>query len=212
MPLYRINGVHVMFIHVPKTGGTSISDELRRIGEERLSTQLQASKGTLTPNHLIGKDLETLYFPEAIDYSFMIVRHPIARLVSEYRYQRRHFGIHLSRFRSFGFHWWLKYALYRYKQNPYWRGNHFKPQHEFECFGARAFRIEDGLAQIMTALAEVTKLQLDPQVRQLNKSPARDVHISSNDVDRIASLYREDFDRYGYEVSVPAMENVTYAG
>ena len=67
------------------------------------------------------------------DGFFMVVRHPVERLLSQYRYQTRKANPIQDRM---SFFFWLRYVLLRRRINLYYRVNHFRLPHEFEAFGA----------------------------------------------------------------------------
>ena len=83
----------------------------------------------------------------------MMVRHPLKRLLSQYRYQTRKPNPVRNRL---PFSVWLRYVLLRRRLNPYYRDNHFRPQHEFEVPGVDVFRLEDGLAAPLACLNKLT--------------------------------------------------------
>lgn len=121
MPLYRIGTKNVLFIHIPKTAGMAVDAHLGAHGKAIFAERIKVRDGVFGPRHQPAKVLEQVYFPDMIDYAFTVVRHPVARMVSEYRYQRRNGLIQLSRLRMFGFDTWLRYALYRLRDDPDWR-------------------------------------------------------------------------------------------
>lgn len=153
------------------------------------------------PRHQPREVLEEIFDPAMFDLVFMVVRHPVARLVSEYRYQRRKGGYRLANFLGFG--WWLRYHLFRFRSNPSWRDHHFRPQTSFESLGCRVFRLEEGLAAPFAALAEVTGVPRNENPPRRNVSVPIPVKVSGRDLCSIARVYEADFKRYGYEVAIP---------
>lgn len=144
-----------------------------------------------------------------IDYAFMVVRHPVARIVSEYRYQRRHGIIQLSRLRMFGFDAWLGYAMPRLASDPDWRVGHFRPQVAYECFGCETFRYKGGLQAVLYRISEVTGVSLPDTTPPTNVSEQRPVRVSQKSLDQFADYYAADFDRFGYNVEVPPLRGLT---
>ncbi len=208
MPIYRIGTTKVLFIHIPKTAGMAVGEHLGAAGTAVFDTRIKLRHGEFGPRHQPAEVLTRFFLPEMIDYAFMVVRHPVARLVSEYRYQRRGPGPHLSRLRFMGFDIWLRHALWRVARDPTWRGGHFRKQVEFECFGAEAFRYEDGLDAVMRRLTEVTGVEVPHTTAPRNVSPPRPVSVSAESLARIAAFYGPDFERFGYSVEVPKMKGV----
>lgn len=209
MPVYRIGSKNVLFIHVPKTAGMAMGGHLGGFGKAVFEERIPVRGGIFGPRHQPAAVLEKVFLPNMIDYAFMVVRHPVARLVSEYRYQRRGGGIQVSRLRMFGFDIWLRNAFFRVGSNPDWRGGHFRPQVEFECFNCEVFRYEDGLGQVLRRISEVAGVDLPDTPKPTNVSRPRDVTISRASMDLIAHHYAADFARFGYAVEVPALKGVT---
>lgn len=209
MPVYRIGEKNILFIHVPKTAGMAIGAQLGSLGPAVFEERISFRGGTFGPRHQPAHVLKSVYFPEMIDYAFMVVRHPVARLVSEYRYQRRHGTIQVSRLRMFGFDAWLRYALFRLKSDPNWRVGHFRPQMQYECFESEVFRYEDGLAKVVKRVSDITHTAIHDYPAQTNVSKPLPVHISQTSLYLIADYYASDFERYGYSVEVPCLHGVT---
>ena len=82
-----------------------------------------------SPQHFHGTLLEQLFGAEEFDWAFMVVRHPVGRMVSQYRYE-----VHRRRqpLPAPPFFRWLRETILARRDNPYVRDNHLRPQHEFE--------------------------------------------------------------------------------
>jgi hypothetical protein len=209
MPVYRIGQKNVLFIHIPKTAGMAIDASLSGQGPTVFGTRIELKDGVFGPRHQPAEVLQRVFLPEMIDYAFVVVRHPVARLISEYRYQRRHRGIQLSRLRMFGFDIWLRHALWRVAQDKDWRSGHFRPQVDYPCFDAAVFKYEDGLDKVMQGISRATGVEIPYETPPLNVSTYRPVRISQDSLDRIAQLYAADFERFDYKVEVPKIKGVT---
>ncbi len=202
MPLFEINGRRILFIHVPKNAGTSITGLLSRYSAPRLDGKLRLYGKTFRPRHLHGELLEQILHPGMVDYAFMVVRDPVARMVSEYFYQRRPGTSELRWQRFTGFDAWLDYSLWRSSADPgYWE-NHFRPQSAFACFGCEVFRLEDGMSAISARLSAVTGQPI-ADVPTLNSHPKAKLTPGAGARSRIIERYRTDFDRFGYNGSGP---------
>ena len=79
------------------------------------------------PQHFPGPLLERLFRGDDFDYAFIIVRNPVYRMFSEYRYRRKLEGV------TDGFSEWLDSALEGFKKDPYHLQNHMRPQVEFRA-------------------------------------------------------------------------------
>jgi hypothetical protein len=212
VPVYLIGSTKVLFIHVPKTAGMAIGEHLGKAGPAVFEERIKVRGGAFGPRHQPAVVLEKVFLPQMIDYAFMVVRHPVARLISEYRYQRRSGIVQLSRFRMFGFDIWLRYALHRLKSDPDWRVGHFRPQVDYECFGCKVFRYEDGLDKVMLDVSRTTGVEIPYETAPKNVSIYRPVRVSQSSLDLIAKTYAADFTRFGYTVEVPKIKGVTGPG
>src|SRR6056297_3622976 len=117
MPLVSAGGRRLFFAHVPKTGGSSLEDYLAerfgplawldRYWELRWKDGGCREAGLrVSPQHLAAEDALRL-LPGPSDWSFALVRDPVARIVSEYRFQARAPG-RRRRLAELGFSSWLR--------------------------------------------------------------------------------------------------------
>ena len=211
MPAYRIGNKTVLFIHIPKTAGMAIHAHLAAQGPAALHERLVSKGGSVGLRHQAADGLKKILLPGMVDYACMVVRHPVARLVSEYRYQGRRSIAHLSRLHMLSFDLWLRHALWRVQHNPLWGSGHFRPQVDFECFDCEVFRYEDGLDRMMQAIGRVTGVEIPYETPPRNVSIQREATISQASLDRIAAFYAADYDRFGYGTTPPPIKGVTFA-
>lgn len=213
MPIYRIGSTKVLFIHIPKTAGMALDAHLKAHSTAAIfSDRLVMPKGVFGPRHQPARVLTKVFLPEMIDYAFTVVRHPVARLVSEYRYQRRGSAFQLSRFRFMGFDTWLRYSMWRIRSHPNWRGGHFRPQTDYLCFDAQVFRYEDGLEAVMQGVSRATGVEIPFHTPERNVSAPREVRMSKASLDLILQSYAADIDRFGYAADLPKIKGVTLTG
>lgn len=208
MPIFRINDRHVLFIHVPKNGGTSVTAMLESVGEKLFDERIDLGRVGFRPRHLHGEILNRIFLPTMIDHAFLVVRNPVARMVSEYRYQSRRGGLRWQRLLHFDA--WLSVSLSMAGRRPEYRENHFRPQVEYLCFGAEVHRMEDGLARIPARLSAVTCLAEMPEIPARNVTRKdRSVRMSKRSLSRILDRYAEDFERFGYTRDANAYDEFT---
>jgi hypothetical protein len=193
MPLYKTPSGTLLFIHVPKTGGSSIEKHLRSAFSESWHGEHPMPSIPVHAQHYHGELLASLPKPH---YAFMMVRHPVDRIVSEWKWQSRR----LMRFyRRLSFSRWLHYNLTAAARDLHYRDNHFRPQVEFKAFDAEVFRLEDGLLPVLRQLKERTGLPLPVQDIYEKKSREDAMFLSSEDYVRITDFYRDDFHQFGYQ-------------
>ena len=71
--------------------------------------------------------LETVFNGDTFDYSFTLVRHPVERFVSEYKFQ-----VAASKRPDFApIAEWIEDLPTKLPENPFAFDNHLRPQHEF---------------------------------------------------------------------------------
>lgn len=204
MPLFRINNKNVLFIHVPKTGGTSIECALSQLGlmgfHSRNGKQLKSaldgpfSRG-LPLQHFHAPLLEACFDESLIDYAFMIVREPLERLISEYRHSRAMGRLDAQ----MPFSPWLRFSLLAARLDPTFRNNHLRPQSEFACFRADVFRFEDGLQNCLGAVAARLGVNAHLDLPHERHSESFPVAVKPQDRALISRAYRSDYARFHYE-------------
>jgi hypothetical protein len=197
MPILSVEGKTVLFIHVPKTGGRAVEAHIKDHGSVCFEHTLGRELGLkCIPMHFHGAVLESLFDPSLFDHAFMVVRHPVARAVSDFRYfvRRRKLVDNPPNFTR-----WLRYRLFRAQRNPYYMDNHFRPQWEFECFDSAVYRLEDGLETAVKDMNAKLGTTIPEQLPRVNEGAAVEVDVRDADRDLIYSRYAQDFERFGYQ-------------
>lgn len=196
MPVYTINGKNILFIHIPKTGGSAIGAELAKAGQAHFEDAIAFGNKIIRPKHAHAAILEAVFDPSMFDLVFTVVREPVARMISEFRYQSRKPGVHLAGL--LGFDRWLSFSLARCRLDPSYRDNHFRPQSQFPILNTAVFRYEDGLDKPLLEIARVTGHDFPDFPERVNSSPPVAVVASASSRTSINDFFREDFDRFGY--------------
>ena len=213
MPITRISGKLVCFLHVPRCGGTSMEHYLvARFGplafrDPRYLEQPGPARWTRTaPQHVAAADLERLFPPGFLDESFAIVRDPLARQTSVFRFQRD-VEERISRGRSFEA--WLDNQVEKMAQQRFVLDNHVRPMTEMVPEGARIFHLEQGMDPVIAwldALAgdtapEVVLKEKNNYAKRLDwagiepgPAPVITDHVRAI----LAEVYAGDYDRFGY--------------
>jgi len=208
MPVFRKNGKNILFIHVPKCGGSSVENAFRTAGfradylDRKVGHDSLNHLRTCSPQHLHAAPLAQQLRIDRFELVFMVVREPLARLRSEYVYVQRA-KKRVSRDAS-DVTAWVRKKLRAYEKNPFVLDNHLRPQSEFSMPEAVVYRLEDGLDAVFADLNDRFHVGVSPVERALHSE--HEVGFSSSQVeidDEVRSLvrdfYREDFVRFGYD-------------
>ena len=158
-----------------------------------------------SPQHLTWEDACRI-LPRRPDKVFAVVRDPVARMVSEYRWQRQgRRGTRLGKILAYlPFSLWLRVMFAITERNPYAFDNHFRAQSDFVPETARIFRLEDGLKPVLAWLGSDAMEEVQDVPHAIPaKGPA--TRIKDADRARIVFWFGEDFRRFGYPMPCPPM-------
>ncbi|WP_084101358.1 sulfotransferase family 2 domain-containing protein [Demequina sp. NBRC 110051] len=214
MPIFRRDGVSVLFAHIPKTGGSSIDDAFRAEGWSVDLHDGKGGRGSLnqlrrcSPQHQHGALLEATLHLDRFDAIFSFVRDPLQRLLSEFVWRARTGD--QPDLTGAAVEQWVSENLARTATNPYWFDNHLRPQHEFLVAGGHVLRFEDGLGAGLSRLAALTDLDIPKDVPHRLRGTAvsgfstADVEVTDATRALVAEHYWADYRRLGYAVAVAA--------
>jgi len=213
MPFFKFENKFIYYAHVPKCGGSSVAYYLQdRFGELAFFDNQFAALGEgrrwtkSSPQHVDVGTLERMIPLHFFDAMFAIVRHPVARTISTFHFQR---DVEKSIPEGMGLTEWL--AALEPAQSHFQYDNHVLPMNRIVPPGAAVFHLEHGLDQLTLWLDKVTGNTNGPRAfEQVNKRGAYDknpgaqkaqVEPTAEDLARIGTIYAEDFERFGYEVN-----------
>lgn len=203
MPLFVINNNLVVFSHIPKAGGSSMELYLqKRFGtlnfhvknnKRSLSARRRSRDINCSPQHFTAQTLEIL-FPNKPTHSFTIVRNPLDRIVSEYKFQQGK-----SRIGRFNFSTWLRIALGAAQRDSRIFDNHIRPQIDFIYDGMKVFKLEDGFEQVYAYIDKICGSSGKFESFHIKKRIGS-AKIYREDVELICKFYREDFENFDYSL------------
>lgn len=195
-----------LFPHIPKTGGNSIARFFRRNGagvfvfdrDNAMSHLLRCPS-----QHFQYELLDRIYNIDRFDFTFAVVRNPIARAKSDYlwAHRRRPKGDVLPTFDD-----WFTGLAEIYEREPYVLDNHIRPQ--FHFVGpkiSKVYRFENGLENcIRDVLANVGVelraangfLKKENSAQQHHGRNSEDVEMTERTKDLMHEVYAEDFKRW----------------
>jgi hypothetical protein len=192
-----------IFIHIPKTGGTSIEHFLRENGKNELLL-IGISSNNRSMQHYTAFELKiNIPYFFKIYYKFSIVRNPYERLLSEYYWTPIYnvgfnYGRSLDQFLTY-----VEYVVKNKRYHEHINNDHFMPQFLFlynngKLLVNQLFKYED-MGWIETYLKK--KLIIENNILVLNKTHEniKKVYWNNMQKERIYKLYRKDFELFNYE-------------
>lgn len=185
----------LVFIHIPKTGGTSVFSSLN----ERIKVLFHDEFGAdlpCPPQHFHFALLKRLGITNWTENQIAVVRNPIARFISEFAYRKR-VDKNCRWFTLTSFTYFITLA---YKHNPYILSNHIRPQYEFIGEGVALYRLEDGLAALLKDYPNYFKQYVDLKTHK-NASHSYLQTIDPRALDRLTAFYQKDMSLFRYDSS-----------
>ena len=192
--------IKIIFIHIPKTAGSSIEHLLR--DEGRYELDFIGVRNGRSTHHYMGIELKMILkdlYPKY--YKFSFVRNPYDRLISEYFWCRiKDVGHKFNK----TFDEFLDYVEDVIKNKKFFKpieNDHFIPQYSFLFFNNKLlvnniFKYED----IETVAPLIKKrLKIKTTLQHLNKSVKNEITLTQEQKDRIYNLYKIDFETFNYE-------------
>lgn len=123
MPLLTYNNKNLYFLHIPKTGGSSVYSNLTKQGVT-ISYLDNTGSQDLNPQHYTFNQCKTIV-PNFMEYNkFTILRNPEIRIISEYQWRTK--ATDYSMFDN-----WLSDTLEKYNNDAGIYDNHIRPQTDF---------------------------------------------------------------------------------
>lgn len=206
MPVFAKGERTVLFVHVPKAGGSAVESLFTADGWKMTYRDGVMRKGganwyrRCSPQHMHAAPLRETFRLERFDAIFMLVREPIARFRSEY-VMRNAKGLRTD---AASVDAWAEKQLHNFQRDPYILDNHLRPQVEFLLPGALVHRLEDGLDTLVESLNRLHALDLPLEVPRRRDS-SEIAGVSSSEVEispglnlRLRALYAQDAHAFGY--------------
>ncbi|WP_172300489.1 sulfotransferase family 2 domain-containing protein [Pseudoruegeria sp. HB172150] len=210
MPISRIGPKLVYFAHVPKCAGSSIENYLReRFGRLALLDRQHLSRppsdrwSCTSPQHIDWVSLMRMFPEDFFSEVFTVVRHPVGRAVSAYRFQSEVEGTVTE---GMSFADWLRDVAAQRSVDPHRFDNHSRPQTEFlppeGTLPCTVFHLEHGLDAVIPYLDELAGDQGGPRamghVLQAKEPTSGPLTPTTEEIALIAEIYAADFARFGY--------------
>jgi hypothetical protein len=203
MPIFVRDKQAVLYIHVPRTGGSAIATFFRNngFGLHYIDTDGPASLNRWrrsSPQHMHAEQINATLRLGQFAYIFMTVRNPLDRLFSEYKLRNAKLPTPET------FPVWFDRMLHGHAQDPCFLDNHIRPQIDFRIPAAEVFHHEDGrpamVEQITRKLGGAGLQVTAPDIVPENEAQA--MTIPSTDIDRVDMIahafYMRDYTAFGY--------------
>ena len=162
MAIFTKQGIKVLFIHIPKTGGTTFAEAMIDLGWEpsfyiRGKSPNELSHLKTTPQHYHSRLLKKIFNLDEFDLQLAIIRNPFERIKSEFFWQHRKKNQHPEP------EAWFRAVKKDYEKNKYIYDNHIRPQKRFITPEAEIFKLEEH--GIISAISRCESL-IKPQTQQ----------------------------------------------
>jgi hypothetical protein len=194
----------IKFIHIPRTGGSSIENALSLFNKENLwenGFRFNEDGCRYAPQHITHRMMDKYYPITKEWFSFTLVRNPYEKIVSEYFYIHRHFkGRAITHFNENNFYEWLKNDVTKFDID------HKLPQNKFI----------DKPVDVIIKLENIdiewdkinNKLNTNYIIEHKNKSHKNDntkyvlKQISKKTQNLIFEIYENDFIKLNYDYNI----------
>ena len=174
----------VLFIHIPKTGGSSIEAWLRSHGY----TLDKINTWDGPTNQHAPREVYSQW--GHFDYKFTVVREPLTRFISTLGFRMIH-AVDGERIATE-----ILDSLHRNKLEVNW-GNHFQPQVDFIDDDVEIFKFEENFFHSVSGALKI--LGPFPHENKSRTTVAAE-HLSDKTIARIRQRYQQDYNTFGYEI------------
>lgn len=182
----------IMFVHIPKTGGTTVTENIKMSGwpgvpVDRIPVLNPQTKRPISTQHAHA-EIYLKWGP--FDSIFTVVRHPIHRFISQMNQHRK------TKTKTPDY--WANHFLDAYEEDPYAYDNHLRPQVEYLCPEIRIWRFES--ATVFDDISKEYGMVRPNRTLWSNRSHGKiqPKDISHNTMKRIIKTYKRDFKELEY--------------
>lgn len=192
MPAFIKGSKKIFFVHIPKTGGSSIEEMMIKSGWQcTFRNTRPAGFIKISPQHYHAELLHTIIDLKKFDFCFSIVRDPVSRFISEYKH-RNWLKQNSQLSMQIDINQWAQRVFKAYRHNQSIFDNHLRPQSEFIFPGCHTVPFEhiNDTYQILCDVAREELISLP----HTNKLPSlRPIEVNQETHDILRNIYREDF-------------------
>ena len=204
MTLFIKNDESILFLHVPKCGGSSIAKLFKDNGfSPVLEMRGLPPQNCLTasPQHQTCRNLRSMMNMAKLGSIFIMARNPYGRIRSEFNW---HFRSTPPEYRP-DINQWIIESLAKAESNGDYSDNHFRACIDFidEDLPCSVFKIEDGINFVVESY-----LRKDNSIGSISIPIEKNAKIFSSPIDKlqlndsavraINQFYKYDFEAFGY--------------
>jgi hypothetical protein len=205
MPIFSNQNEYILFIHIPKCGGSSIEKVLKKHSQHMfLFYADEKHEFPCNPQHFQYNLLRHLTPKVDVTPSFAIVRHPLLRIISEYKYKQRLLNKKGKPSGTIAKE--ISNYFKDYSFDPYIHDNHIRPQIEFVSANTRIFKLENGLENAVKFSCSILNSEdqavefSDYSFPTLKKSEYETLALSGKTINQVQSFYSLDFKAFNYPI------------
>jgi hypothetical protein len=210
MPIFTNRGRACLFVHIPKTGGSTVESALTKSGWTKHLSINGIATGNLsflrtTPQHFHAELLDQFVNYDRLDEIVLIVRNPVTRMKSEFYWQEQWRQTKLT------VGSWITEMFDTFAEDAFAFDNHLRPQAEFlpKTGGVKIFKLEDnGVSKAIDTIdflaprrpSVLSGLKYTKRTGSEKTSKYRDdveYAFAENEV-KIREFYHRDCELFGY--------------
>ena len=218
MPIIKYKDKTLHFAHIPKCAGSSIESYIKRINGAELAfvdisyVGKPAKKpwNVSSPQHIDGQAFARLFPRSFFDAFFAIVRDPLNRVQSAYKFQR---FVETKINSSETLDSFIKQKLHKNYDKIGWMDNHFLPQSRFlyPNTSYQIFKLErDGLGPVKKYIDTQllgNNIELKMPFENAAKKPqdfdSSELNLSDESIEILNEIYKDDLVRFKFpEIAV----------
>jgi hypothetical protein len=215
MPYFKTNTVNILFIHIPKTGGSSVKkyffdkynkydDNDTLCGFNTNIKDIPINSDHFTLNNMLEFYNDKIHIDNLKIIS--IVRNPYNRLISNIFYILRCYkNTNTTTYIDSEFNDIILKELTYYLENNFHCDNHYRPQYEFIC---NKFNKDVTILKFEDLNNEMIKIGFsDFNIKiNVNEDIPQETYIqylNNDSIILINKIYKKDFEIFGYEMINP---------
>lgn len=196
----------ILFLHVPKCGGSSI-DRLFKDNGYSATLEMRGLPPQdcllASPQHQTSQNLKSMINMKKLEDIFIMVRNPYKRIISEFNWQFKDVDLcNRPEINS-----WITESLDKASRDLNYSDNHFRPSLDFieTDLPCNIFRLEDGVEfaveYFLRKNGSINSIDIpnDKNAKSFSNAVKNPI-LSDTTISAINRFYRYDFEAFGYKI------------